>query len=89
MFEAHVKPAIGGVRRTELRRADIVEMLDDLENQKGLRAQVNRVRSQVVAAFNRATVTRRWPASARMYHSTGGGAGSTGGGAGSARHPLS
>jgi integrase len=59
MFDAHVKPAIGKVRLIELRRADIVEMLDDLENEKGLRAQVNRVRSQVVAALNWA-VEREW-----------------------------
>ena len=31
MFEAHVKPAIGSVRLIELRRADIVEMLDAIE----------------------------------------------------------
>jgi hypothetical protein len=59
MFTAHVKPAIGDVRLTELRRADIVEMLDDLENEKGLRAQVNRVRSQVVPALNWA-IEREW-----------------------------
>ena len=52
MFEAHVKPAIGKRLLTELRRADLVELLDDLQNEKGLRAQVNRVRSQVVAALN-------------------------------------
>ena len=33
-------------------RADIVELLDDLQNTKGFRAQVNRVRSQVAAALN-------------------------------------
>jgi integrase len=52
MFEAHVKPAIGRTPLTELRRADIVELLDDLQNDKGLRAQVNRVRSQILAALN-------------------------------------
>jgi integrase len=52
MFDAHVKPAIGKKPLTELRRADVVEMLDDLQNEKGLRAQVNRVRSQMVAALN-------------------------------------
>jgi integrase len=30
----------------------LVELLDDLQNEKGLRAQVNRVRSQLIAAFN-------------------------------------
>jgi integrase len=52
MFEAHVKPGIGKKPLTELRRADLVELLDDLQNEKGLHAQVNRVRSQLVAALN-------------------------------------
>jgi integrase len=52
MFDAHVKPAAGKRPLTELRRADLVELLDGLQNDKGLRAQVNRVRSQVVAALN-------------------------------------
>jgi len=52
MFDAHVKPAIGNRPLTELRRGDLVELLDDLQNEKGLRAQVNRVRSQVVAALS-------------------------------------
>jgi integrase len=52
MFNAHVKPAIGKTALAELRRADIVELLDDLQNEKGFRAQVNRVRSQIVAALN-------------------------------------
>jgi integrase len=52
MFGMHVKPAIGKRPLTELRRADLVELLDDLQNEKGLHAQVNRVRSQVVAALN-------------------------------------
>jgi integrase len=52
MFEMHVKPAIGKRSLTELRRADLVELLDDLQNEKGLHAQVNRVRSQLVAALN-------------------------------------
>jgi integrase len=52
MFEAHVKPGIGKKSLTELRRADLVELLDDLQNGKGLHAQVNRVRSQLVAALN-------------------------------------
>jgi integrase len=58
MFEMHVKPARVDVRTLgekpliELRRADLVELLDDLQNEKGLRAQVNRVRTQIVAALN-------------------------------------
>jgi integrase len=52
MFDSHVKPAIGKKPLAELRRADIVELLDDLQNEKGLRAQVNRVRSQILAALN-------------------------------------
>ncbi|MGY0709370.1 tyrosine-type recombinase/integrase [Azospirillum argentinense] len=52
LFSAHVVPAIGTKALDEVRRADIVELLDDLQNRKGLNAQVNRVRSQVMAAFN-------------------------------------
>ncbi len=52
MFDSHVKPAIGSKPLAELLRADIVELLDDLQNDKGLRAQVNRVRSQILAALN-------------------------------------
>jgi integrase len=52
MFESHVKPAIGETALAELRRGDIVELLDDLQNEKGLGAQVNRVRSQILAALN-------------------------------------
>ena len=52
MFEAHVKPAIGRKPLTDPRLADIVELLNDLQNDKGLRAQVNRVRSQILAALN-------------------------------------
>jgi integrase len=52
MFDSHVKPAIGKIALIELRRADIVELLDDLQNEKGFKAQVNRVRSAIVAALN-------------------------------------
>lgn len=51
-FEMHVIPKLGEKPLSELRRADIVELLDDLQNEKGLRAQVNRVRSHLIAAFN-------------------------------------
>jgi integrase len=60
MFDAHVKPArIGAIEIPALRRADVVELLDDLQNKKGFAAQVNRVRSQLVAAFNWA-IEREW-----------------------------
>ncbi len=59
MFESHVKPAIGDRQLNELRRSDLVEMLDVLQNEKGFRAQVNRIRSQVVAALNWA-IEREW-----------------------------
>jgi integrase len=52
MFAAHVKPALGKVGLAELRRGDIAELLDDLQNKKGLAAQVNRVRGQLLAALN-------------------------------------
>jgi integrase len=52
MFNSHVKPAIGKTPLGDLRRADVVELLDDLQNGKGFRAQVNRVRTQIVAALN-------------------------------------
>jgi integrase len=59
LLRDHVTPAIGGTPLAALRRADIVEMFDDLQNEKGLRAQVNRVRSQVVAMLNWA-LEREW-----------------------------
>jgi integrase len=59
IFERHVKPALSRKPPTELRRADIVELLDDLQNEKGFRAQVNRVRSHIVAALNWA-IEREW-----------------------------
>src|SRR5229473_3508485 len=52
LFEMHVKPTLGRRPLTELRRADVVELLEELQNEKGLRAQVNRVREHVVAALN-------------------------------------
>ncbi len=59
LFAMHVEPLIGKVALTELRRGDIVTLLDDLQNKKGLGAQVNRVRSQLAAALNWA-VEREW-----------------------------
>jgi integrase len=52
LFEMHVKPTLGKRPLTELRRVDVVELLEELQNEKGLRAQVNRVREHVVAALN-------------------------------------
>jgi integrase len=59
IFEMHVKPTLGQKTLTELRRGDIVELLDDLQNEKGFRAQVNRVRSHIVAALNWG-IEREW-----------------------------
>ena len=65
MFDMHVKPTIiGGMRLGdkplgELRRGDIVQLLDDLQNNKGFAAQVNRVRTEIVAALNWA-IEREW-----------------------------
>jgi hypothetical protein len=59
MFEMHVEPTLGSKALVDLRRADIVELLDDLQNKEGFAAQVNRVRSQLVAALNWA-VEREW-----------------------------
>jgi integrase len=65
MFDRHVKPTlIGGMRLGdkplgELRRGDIVELLDDLQNNKGFAAQVNRARTEVVATLNWA-IEREW-----------------------------
>lgn len=52
MFENHVYPTIGRLSLSDLRRADIVALLDHLQNDKGFTAQVNRVRSNLIAAFN-------------------------------------
>ncbi len=52
LYLAHVKPTLGRKGLNEIRRADVVELLDDLQTKKGLNAQVNRVRSQIIAAFN-------------------------------------
>jgi integrase len=59
IFQNHVKPVIGGKHLIELRRADIVELLDDLQNKKGFQAQVNRVRSQIIASLNWG-IEREW-----------------------------
>ena len=59
IFQMHVIPVIGDKLVTELRRADVVELLDDLQNKKGLRAQVNRVRAYLLGAFNWAVEGQR------------------------------
>jgi hypothetical protein len=48
----HVVPALGDRAANSIRRADIVELLDDLQHRKGLRQQVNRVRSAISAMFH-------------------------------------
>jgi integrase len=59
IFKSHVKPVLGRKPLPELRRADIVELLDDLQNNNGFHAQVNRVRSQIIAALNWG-IEREW-----------------------------
>jgi integrase len=57
LFETHVRPHLGGRRLVDLRRQDGAELMDRLQK-AGLRAQVNRVRSQLVAALNWAVESR-------------------------------
>jgi integrase len=53
IVENHIKPApLGRKPIAETRRADVIELLDHLQNRKGFAAQVNRVRSLLLAAFN-------------------------------------
>jgi integrase len=53
IVENHVRPApIGSKPLLQVRRADLIELLDHLQNRKGFAAQVNRVRSLLLAAFN-------------------------------------
>jgi integrase len=59
LFQMHVDPEIGATLLGTLRRADIVALLDEMQNKRGLAAQVNRVRSQLVAMLNWA-VEREW-----------------------------
>jgi len=47
----HVIPILGDRAVASIRRADIVELLDDLQHKKGLRQQVNRTRSALSAMF--------------------------------------
>ena len=52
MFENHVIPEIGALPLSDLRRADVVGVLDLMQNEKNLKAQVNRVRTACIAALN-------------------------------------
>jgi hypothetical protein len=52
LFARHVPPRMAATPLDELRRADLVELLDDLQNKKRLKAQVNRVRAHLIAALN-------------------------------------
>ena len=52
MFETHVLPKLGDKPVSELRRADVIELLDHMQHKSGLTAQVNRVHAQIKAALN-------------------------------------
>ena len=52
IFHNHVVPALGKKPLSELRRADLVELLDHLQNKKRFGAQTNRTRSYVITALN-------------------------------------
>jgi hypothetical protein len=47
----HVLPVLGDRAATDIRRADIVELLDAMQHEKGLHQQVNRVRSALSGMF--------------------------------------
>ena len=51
----HIIPKLGNKRVGEVTRADVVEFLDDLEREEGLRHQVNRCRETLQAIFAYAT----------------------------------
>jgi integrase len=57
LFDSHIRPRLGDMRLVDLRRHDVASMLDKLQA-SGLRAQVNRARSQIVAALNWAVERR-------------------------------
>ena len=48
----HILPAIGARMVGDIRRADIVELLDKLEHEQGLRQTVNRVRETLLGLFD-------------------------------------
>jgi integrase len=47
----HILPALGDRVLSEIRRADVIELLDDLEHRKGLRQMTNRVRACLRVLF--------------------------------------
>ena len=57
IFNNHILPTLGRVTLLELDRGKVIELLDKLE-EKGLTAQVNRVLSQIKAAFSWAVESR-------------------------------
>ena len=59
LLRNHVVPAIGARALPVLERAHIAEMLDKLQNEKGLTAQRNRIRTRLVGMFTWA-IERGW-----------------------------
>lgn len=51
LFDQHVLPRIGTMGLRDIRRGDVIDMLDRLQRD-GLRSQVNRIQSAVSAALN-------------------------------------
>ncbi|MEQ9491742.1 MAG: integrase arm-type DNA-binding domain-containing protein [Alphaproteobacteria bacterium] len=51
IYDTHVLPIIGRYKLADLRRGDVVDLLDKLQD-KGFRAQVNRVQSAISGALN-------------------------------------
>ena len=52
LYQRHVPSRLRETPPSELRRGDLVELLDELQNKKKLKAQVNRVREHLIAALN-------------------------------------
>ena len=50
-FRHHIFPALGNRLIGEVRRADIVELLDELQHRHGLRHMTNRVRASLICLF--------------------------------------
>jgi integrase len=51
LYDTHIVPSLGSMRLMDLRRGDVVDMLDRLQD-RGLKAQTNRVQSALSAALN-------------------------------------
>jgi hypothetical protein len=47
----HVLPTLGGRAASDVRRGDILTLMDDIQHKKGFRQQVNRVRSALSSMF--------------------------------------